>query len=273
MAGAAEFIAILKSQDGYHEGRNADGSWNNNQKYSLETQGMEWSNYQPWCAVFECWGARKVGLANLFPFTASCATAVSWWQHQGRWSAYPAIGALFYMGPGGSSHTGVVTSYTHDTITTIEGNTNVDGGPDGDGVHVRTRPRRGTGSPYGYGVPNYAEGVTSADPKWGGTDSASEPVISTPAPSGSPVLLKPYPGYVMVKNNTSYDANVKAFQQRMIDRGWNVGPKGADGWFGNLTEAKVIAFQKEKFPSDSSQWDGKVGPKTWTAMFRTDNVT
>jgi len=42
-------------------------------------------------------------------------------------------------------------------------------------------------------------------------------------------------------------------------------PKGIDGQFGNNTEAAVINAQKVCF-SDSSEWDGEVGPNTWPCL-------
>ncbi|MER5791697.1 peptidoglycan-binding domain-containing protein [Streptomyces sp. NPDC001980] len=42
-------------------------------------------------------------------------------------------------------------------------------------------------------------------------------------------------------------------------------PKGIDGQFGSNTEAAVINAQKACF-SDSSEWDGEVGPNTWPCL-------
>lgn len=39
-----------------------------------------------------------------------------------------------------------------------------------------------------------------------------------------------------------------------------------DSQFGSQTRSAVIAFQQAAFPSDSSQWDGTVGPNTWGAL-------
>ena len=39
-----------------------------------------------------------------------------------------------------------------------------------------------------------------------------------------------------------------------------------DGDFGRATYNAVVAFQKKMFPNDRSQWDGKVGPKTWEKL-------
>ena len=173
-----EFTALLLSQVGQHEGRDPDGSWNNHQRYSAETPGLEWSQGQPWCATFEAWGAHRTsGLEALWPMTASCSAAVDWWQSRGRWSDYPVLGGPFYLGPGGGTHTGVVVAYDTDTITTVEGNSNSGGSPEGDGVYRRTRPRRGAGSPYGYGVPAYPEGTVSAAPRLDGTPTAH---VNTP---------------------------------------------------------------------------------------------
>lgn len=182
MAGLRDrFVALLTSQAGYHEGRNADGTWNNNQKYSDETPGLEWSDWQPWCATFQAWAAHKLAADALWPMTASCLTAVAWWQQRGRWSSYPVLGGPFYLGPGGGTHTGVVVRYDADTIYTVEGNTNDNGSANGDGVYLRQRPRRGAGSPYGYGVPAWPEGTISADPKLGATPTAATRAVAQPA--------------------------------------------------------------------------------------------
>jgi hypothetical protein len=44
-------------------------------------------------------------------------------------------------------------------------------------------------------------------------------------------------------------------------------PKGVDGKFGTNTENAVINAQKSCF-SDSTQWDGEVGTKTWPCLRR-----
>lgn len=66
----------------------------------------------------------------------------------------------------------------------------------------------------------------------------------------------------------SYNADLKRWQQRMIDRGWDLGPSGADGYYGakgqtnpedSYTGRVALAFQREKgfYP------DGQIGPVTW----------
>ncbi|RPE27271.1 hypothetical protein [Kitasatospora cineracea] len=172
-----EFTALLRSQVGQHEGRDSDGTWNNQQRYSRETPGLEWSDGQPWCATLQCWAAHRTpGMEPLWPMTASCLTAVAWWKRAGRWSNYPVLGGPFYLGPDGGTHTGTVVGYDATTITTVEGNSNNNGSAEGDGVYLKTRSRS---SIYGYGVPAYPEGTISADPRLGGRASAA---VSTPTP-------------------------------------------------------------------------------------------
>ena len=60
--------------------------------------------------------------------------------------------------------------------------------------------------------------------------------------------------------------DVKKMQQRLIDRGFSCGSKGADGSFGDDTKAAVIKFQKYTWPKDEKEWDGIAGRKTLTAL-------
>jgi len=162
---AGDVIRVAKSQVGYHEGYSG-GHWNNNQKYSAAVPGLEWSNYQAWCATFAAWCFQEAGMPKgSYPVTASCALGVSWWKKQNRFSDYPAIGAQVFFGPGGGSHTGLVYAYDSDFIYTVEGNTNSSGSAEGDGVYLKKRARRDT-YVYGYGYPAYPGGIVTADPTW-----------------------------------------------------------------------------------------------------------
>jgi hypothetical protein len=166
MSDAKVIIAKAKGENGYREGY-ANGSYNNKQKYSVETPGLEWSNYQAWCATFVSWVAYKTGLDALYPRTASCATGVSWFRNKGRFSYYPAIGAQVFYGANGGTHTGIVYKYSDAYIWTIEGNTNDSGSAEGNGVYLKQRDRKSS-YVYGYGYPAFAEGIVCADPDWKG---------------------------------------------------------------------------------------------------------
>ncbi|MGW1837089.1 LysM peptidoglycan-binding domain-containing protein [Streptomyces sp. NPDC002067] len=162
MGKAADMIRIARAEIGYREGYSG-GHWNNHQRYSPAVPGLEWSQNQAWCATFVSWCARQAGAAPLFPVTASVATAHTWFASRGRYSAYPAIGAQVIYGRSANSHTGIVVAYDSTYITTVEGNTNTSGSAEGDGVYLKKRRRRDA-YVHGYGLPKYAEGVTTADP-------------------------------------------------------------------------------------------------------------
>ncbi len=163
---------------GYHEGRDKNGNWNNDQRYSREVPKLAWSNKQAWCQTFICWifwhtlGIKVFGnaISGLLPYqpTASCDVAMAAYKKAGRWSEYPAIDAQIFFGvPGDAQHTGFVESYTATTVTTVEGNTNTSGSYQGDGVYRKVHQRKDVRI-LGYGYPRYPEGIVSADPKWKG---------------------------------------------------------------------------------------------------------
>lgn len=185
---AAKLIRIAKAEVGYREGRNASGSYNNDQKYSDQTPGLEWSDRQAWCQTFQSWLAMKAGSASYEPRTASCRTACDWFKQRGRFSEYPAIGAQVFFGAGGGSHVGRVWKYDADYVWTIEGNTNDNGSAEGNGVYLRKRARRDSYL-HGYGMPTFPEGVITADPSlkgkpgytWRATADAPPAAVTAPA--------------------------------------------------------------------------------------------
>ncbi|MFD0276182.1 peptidoglycan-binding protein [Kitasatospora sp. NPDC127111] len=164
----AAIIAVAVPEVGYHEGRNANGSWNNREKYAAEVPGQAWvsDDGEPWCAVFVSWLALKSGNADVYPRTASCSIGVAWFRTRDRFSEYPSVGAQVFFGSGGGSHTGLVVDYDENTITTIEGNTNDNGSAEGDGVYRKVRRRRDA-YVYGYGHPDFAQGPRRAvEARW-----------------------------------------------------------------------------------------------------------
>ena len=172
MTTVADAIHIALAEVGYHEGRSG-GHWNNREKYARAikldngTRPLEWvvASREAWCAVFNCWVLWKVGALDLLPGgpTASVAHMMDAAKQVNQWSEYPAIGALIVYGNG--EHTGFVVDYDDTTVTTVEGNTNLNGSPEGDGVYKKVHHRT---DPWvtGYVYIKYPEGIESADPKW-----------------------------------------------------------------------------------------------------------
>jgi len=84
----------------------------------------------------------------------------------------------------------------------------------------------------------------------------------SPAP---PSVWPPYPGVVLRRGMNG--PSIRQVQERLNELGAN--PRlAADGVFGPLTEAAVIAFQRAR----SLTPDGVVGPITWAALFSSQVV-
>jgi len=223
---AAKVINQCASQEGYREG--ADN-------YNKYAPIAGHANHEAWCATFLV-AEFKVAGQELPPGadTAGCWENVQAFKRAGRFSVYPAVGAIFFIGDSGDEHTGLVYKYDGSNIYTIEGNTNTDGSANGNGVYKRVRERS---SIYGYGYPNYSDAIVSADPKWGGT---ATPPSTTPPSGGSTVpsirLTDVQPG----DNNSSVLLVQKALKKVYPDFDYSSGP----GVFGPRTTAAYARYQR-----------------------------
>lgn len=90
------------------------------------------------------------------------------------------------------------------------------------------------------------------------TRKAMEDLLRFLAAAAAQPAAPPFPGRTMRSGMRGND--VRQVQQRLRDRGWNI---GVDGVFGPGTDAIVRAFQRDK----GLAADGVVGPKTWTALW------
>lgn len=273
MSTAQNVIDIARDEVGYHEGR-SNGSWNNHQKYSPAVPGLEWSQDQAWCHTFVSWVFQQAGISNLAPVTASCPEGVDWFENRGHFSDYPAVGAVVYYGPGGGTHTGVVTSYTDDTIYTVEGNTNDNGSAEGDGVYRKARPRNSSYI-YGYGYPDYPEGIVVADPDWKGRkgvtffgQEASEDDLPR---GGSSKPNKPSSGTVVI-DGLAYGSgaegpHITALGRMLVAAGCSAYTEGPGPVW---TSADTESFRRYqvKIGDSGADADGIPGPKQLARLKR-----
>ena len=95
-----------------------------------------------------------------------------------------------------------------------------------------------------------------AIPKGLNGDAPTPPAPPTPTPT-KPTLRKGAQG-----------AYVKEAQQKLINWGFSVGAKGADGIFGQATYNAVIAFQR----ANSLSADGIIGKNTWAKLDETPST-
>jgi LysM repeat protein len=137
---------------GYHEGRNADGTWNNVTEFGKRYgwNGVAWCQIYMWC-VFEDAGAH-----GLVPKVAGCIEAYDWYAGRLRTGSVPRRGALIYFGDP-AHHVGIVEAVTSDTITYISGNTGDGTVPAGVGnaVERKNLRRRNLVEPIRFAYPNY----------------------------------------------------------------------------------------------------------------------
>ncbi|MFD7257813.1 peptidoglycan-binding protein [Streptomyces sp. NPDC059874] len=255
MSTVERVLSIAKAEEGYREGY-SNGSWNNKQKYSPAVPGLEWSDWQAWCATFVSWVAMTAEVSALFPRTASCYTGVQWFKRKGRFSEYPAVGAQVFFGSGGGTHTGLVYAYDADYIYTVEGNTNDRGSAQGNGVYLQKRERRDA-YVYGYGYPEFPEGIVSADPAWAGQKPAE------PAPA--PVSYVPFPGAGWFTKGRKSPV-VLAMRKRLIAVGCNRYKSSADpDVIGSGDVASYEAWQRKcGYTGSAATWPP--GKTTWDAL-------
>lgn len=157
----------------------------------------------------------------------------------------------------------------------------------GDGDHVTEEARRGfldaaalLGQPIRWphrhwlstGCPGQfvMDWLNAGQPSTGGTPAPAPPiVVPPPAPpaAGAPAFPLPLGWYFGPKTGPresvsgyfSHRDDLHRWQQRMKDRGWNIGPNGADGFYGDDTKRVAEGFQRDK----GGHVDGLVGRWTW----------
>jgi hypothetical protein len=266
MSTVDKVIALMKSEVGYHEGY-SNGHWNNKEKYAGQVPGLEWADWQAWCATFVSWVFLKSGLPkDAYCTTASVATAREWAKRNKRFSEYPAIGAQAIFGINGDVHTGIVYGYDNTYIYTVEGNTNINGSAEGDGVYYKKRVRKDS-FVYGYLYPKYPEGIVSADPAW----ADQQPKPKPPTPSKPPVPpSKPVTKLVAFSDLPPTQTGTKsaiwtAMGKRLVAEGcglYNVGPGPV------LSETDIASYEKWQrklgFKGKDAMWPP--GPASWNAL-------
>lgn len=237
---AKAVIDQAASQVGYREGRS------NYNKYAAIAGH---ANYLAWCATFITAQFKVAGQElPAGTTTAGCYENVQAWKRARRFSYYPAVGAVFFIGSAGQTHTGLVYAFDSIYIYTIEGNTNDDGSANGDGVYRRRRARSAI---YGYGYPNYSHPIVSADPKFG------PPQSGTP---GTPVVKPKVEVYNVQPGDNNSDVLLvqKALKIVYPSFDYSSGP----GIFGPKTEACYTKWQQ----SLGFEGDGQPGIQSLTEL-------
>lgn len=251
-------LDLARSEIGYREkasnsnldDKTANAGGANWTKYARDLGKTNWynggKNGYAWCDVFvdwlfyKCFGdplGRNMICQPTGSAGAGCLYSSQYYKSAGRWVTNgPQAGdqIFFTYSAGEYSHTGIVEQVNGDTVTTIEGNTSDSVG--------RRNYNIGSSNIAGYGRPIWAL-ATNVDP--------SDPVVHDTPSTSYPLLKKGARGEW-----------AKKLQEMLIDAGYDVGPDGPDGDFGNNTYYAVRRFQIEH----NLEVDGEVGDNTWRAL-------
>lgn len=261
-AGSAvgKVLALAKSELGYHEKANnslldekaANPGSGNFTKYGRDLDAVPTfyngkKNGYSWCdqfvdwLFFKCFGADMAMKMLCQPQNsagAGCEYSKNYYQNQGRYDRNPHMGdqIFFYDDSGRIGHTGIVESVENGRVNTIEGNST-------DRVQRMNYPID-SGYIAGYGHPKW-ELVGDAVPD----TSTTHTNTST---TSEKYLL--YEGMVGQK--------VELLQTILTRLGYDIGPDGIDGEYGEDTKYAVMTFQNDH----GLEVSGGVDEKTTQAL-------
>lgn len=233
-----KLIDLAQSQVGYREGPN------NYNKYADDPKVIQLYGWcpqnQPWCCTFANWCylnafGYDIGSRLTYGGTAACSNSAQLFMNNGAYVHMPEVGdQAFYYSGGGINHTGIVVKVDGSIFTAVEGNYS-------DKVSL-VQHNIGHSDVAGFGRPC-----------WGIVDGSGSIPDDQPQP-------KPQSRTILRKGMSGED--VRELQEKLIQAGYDVGPDGADGEYGNNTFRAVVAFQEDHH----LEADGVAGPQTQKAL-------
>ena len=233
-----KLIDLAQSQVGYREGPN------NYNKYADDPKVIQLYGWcpqnQPWCCTFVNWCylnafGYDIGSRLTYGGTAACSNSAQLFMNNGAYVHMPEVGdQAFYYSGGGINHTGIVVKVDGSIFTAVEGNYS-------DKVSL-VQHNIGHSDVAGFGRPC-----------WGIVEGSGSIPDDQPQP-------KPQSRTILRKGMSGED--VRELQEKLIQAGYDVGPDGADGEYGNNTFRAVVAFQEDHH----LEADGVAGPQTQKAL-------
>ena len=253
-------LDLARSEIGYREKRSnyqlddktanaGSGNWT---KYARDLDAVTnfyngLKNGYSWCDIFvdwlfyQCFGANAAMKILCQPYNsagAGCMYSAQYYKNAGRWTHDPQPGdqIFFFDSAGQINHTGIVEEVNAGAVITIEGNTS-------DSVQRRTYELY-SGYIAGYGHPAWQYATAT-----------------TPTPAQTVININITNNINILRYGSKGEA-VQQLQEKLLKLGYNLGPDGADGDFGNITQNAVIQFQQ----ANNLEADGEVGPETSAAI-------
>lgn len=262
-AAIGKVLALAKSEVGYHEKMNnnaldskeANAGSGNFTKYGrdLDSDPKFYNgkkNGFAWCDQFvdwlfwTCFGSQTAMKMLCQPQNsagAGCSYSAQYYKTAGRWTRDPQPGdQIFFYDDGGQiNHTGIVESVDGNTVTTIEGNSS-------DRV-ARRQYDINSGYIAGYGCPLWELAAGASN-----SGGAAQTTINVNVNGNIKMILK--------LGDTG--DQVALMQERLKAAGYDLGPDGVDGEFGDNTLAALKQYQKDRNLSEC----GYFGTDTYRAM-------
>jgi len=203
-----------------------------------------------WCDVFydwlfkTCFGADLAMRMLCQPQNsagAGCSYSAQYYKAAGRWTRDPQPGdqIFFFDDSGQINHTGIVESVDGNTVTTIEGNSS-------DRV-ARRQYDINSGYIAGYGRPLWELAA--------GASNSGGPVQTT-------INVNVNGNIKMILKLGDTGEQVALMQERLKAAGYDLGPDGVDGEFGDNTLAALKQYQKDRNLGEC----GYFGTQTFKAM-------
>jgi hypothetical protein len=101
----------------------------------LRSVGLNKGN--PWCAAFVCWVYRQRGYAQP---NSGWSPALFPTSHLVKLGSPGDVVGIYFVSLKRIAHVGIIEKIDADWVYTIEGNTNLSGSREGDGVYRKVRP-------------------------------------------------------------------------------------------------------------------------------------
>jgi hypothetical protein len=239
----AETVAIARSFIGTVR---EDSRW---EAINADAVGPRYNWPTHWCGVFALHVFRSIGLVDwMWSFKASEPGFL--FRLKRTTNPQPGDIAYFPKSRGGSNvqHHAIVVSLDAHTLVTIDGNTGDYGGPGGakrsSVVAEKTRDVRKYRGPVSAPIVYYS--IQSAIDAAPGDGDGVPPTMRDPRQLESdppPVALPPTVPVTRDLQRGDRGDDVAEVQRRLMARGFDLGPCGADGKFGKRTQQAVRAFQ------------------------------
>lgn len=254
-----KLVAWCNGEVGYHEGA---GNWNKYAEDPQLTKLLGWkAQKEPWCDLwtdeafivnFGLENASKMTYQPIGKGSAACRYSAQFFKdNDAFYYRNPQVGdVIFFISAGAINHQGIVTGVSSLSVTSVEGNSS-------DQVSRRVRAINDA-TIAGYGRPKWSVVATETAESGTNDSTSGEVIIEQPKPqpqTGNAVTLP-----TLQKGDVS--EVVRAAQMLLNGRGCSCGIYGADGDFGGMTRAAVLAFQRR----NGLEADGIIGINTWKAL-------